>query len=119
MENNTDHILDSDSDDNSERSSKLHTKDIYRLMHREYMQSNHRPQRFVPLVFPGMSQDIIPSWLIDSNNKPYYFWPEQYKDLLWMLTKPENRVPDRTLKSDSKESTNQECDVDVDDEEPE
>ena len=95
MDNDADDNLDSDGEEQLDRSHRLHTKQIYRLMYSEYAQ-NQCTQRFVPLVFPGMTKDLIPHWLIETNNKPYYKWPEQYKDLLWMLTKPENRVPEHT-----------------------
>ncbi|WAR03008.1 CIKS-like protein [Mya arenaria] len=95
MDNDADDSMDSDEEERSGQSYQLHTKKIYKLMCSEYTQSRSS-QRFVPLVFPGMVKDLIPHWLIGSNNKPFYKWPDQYKDLLWMLTKPENRVPEHT-----------------------
>lgn len=97
MENDADDSdsYDSDGDkDLDNRPYRLHTKQIYRLMYREYVQSGQRCMRFVPLIFPGMTQEIIPPWMLDTYNRLFYFWPKQYKDLLWMLTKPENRVPE-------------------------
>ena len=97
MENDADDSDSVDSDgenDLNNRPYRLHTKNIYRLMYREYIQSSQRCNRFVPLLFPGMVQDIIPNWMLDSYNNLFYYWPKQYKDLLWMLTKPENRVPE-------------------------
>lgn len=97
MENDADdsESVDSDGENNLDnRPYRLHTKNIYRLMYREYVQSGQRCMRFVPLVFPGMTQDIIPAWMLDTYNRLFYYWPKQYKDLLWMLTKPENRVPE-------------------------
>ncbi|XP_060573968.1 uncharacterized protein LOC132731736 [Ruditapes philippinarum] len=97
MENDADDSDSVDSDgenDLNNRPYRLHTKNIYRLMYREYIQSSQRCNRFVPLLFPGMVQDIIPNWMLDNYNSLFYYWPKQYKDLLWMLTKPENRVPE-------------------------
>ncbi|XP_045176963.1 uncharacterized protein LOC123537344 [Mercenaria mercenaria] len=97
MENDADDSDSVDSDGENDlnvRPYRLHTKNIYRLMYREYVQSGQRCMRFVPLIFPGMTQDIIPAWMLDNYNGLFYYWPKQYKDLLWMLTKPENRVPE-------------------------
>lgn len=97
MENDADDSDSYDSDGDNDldnRPYRLHTKQIYRLMYREYVQSGQRCMRFVPLIFPGMTQEIIPPWMLDTYNRLFYFWPKQYKDLLWMLTKPENRVPE-------------------------
>lgn len=91
--------MDSDTEsDHDDRPHRLHTKSIYKLMHREYVQ-NGRCTRFVPLLFPGMPENIIPKWMLDPQNKRYYSWPKEYKDLLWMLTKPENRVPEHIVPS--------------------
>lgn len=88
--------VESDPDD---RPKRLHTKHIYRLMYREYIQSGNRCTRFVPVIFPGMSEDFIPKWMRDPQNRRFYQWPGEYKDLMWMLTKPENRVPEHIVPS--------------------
>jgi len=92
--------MDSETDtDRDDHPYRLHTKHIYRLMYREYIQNGHRCARFVPLIFPGMSENLIPKWMLDQNRR-FYLWPKEYKDLLWMLTKPENRVPEHIVPSD-------------------
>ncbi|ESO91556.1 hypothetical protein LOTGIDRAFT_233367 [Lottia gigantea] len=65
----------------------LHTKFIYELIYDEFKEKgNHR---CVPVILDGTSQSDIPTWLQSSMK---YIWPSQYKDLLFMLTKPEQRI---------------------------
>ncbi|BFZ16163.1 hypothetical protein BsWGS_19202 [Bradybaena similaris] len=91
---------------NSQR--QLHTREIYELMNTEYLNNQHSydgesnsgvtsPQRFVPLLFPKMTHSHVPAWM---NNGPIYIWPQQYKDLAWMLTKPQERIRARKEASD-------------------
>ena len=95
MDNDADDSDSMDSDDNRrhENPHQLHTKQIYRLMYREYLQSGSRCTRFIPLLFQGITRDLIPDWLGHLYSPLVYSWPSQYKDLLWMLTKPEKRIP--------------------------
>ncbi|CAG5120040.1 unnamed protein product [Candidula unifasciata] len=82
---------------------KLHTREIYELMNSEYLNNQHgydgesnscvtSPPRFVPLLFPKMTHSHVPAWMM---NGPAYMWPNQYKDLAWMLTKPQERIRGR------------------------
>lgn len=111
-----------DSDDNRQQENphQLHTKQIYRLMYREYLQNGSRGTRFIPLLFQGMTRDYIPDWLVSPYNPLVYVWPKQYKDLLWMLTKPEKRIPvtSRNVpdRSDSQDTTDSN-DIDIESEE--
>ena len=118
MDNDADDSDTMDEDDRrlGSKSFCLQTKQIYRLMYREYLQNNHKPGRFVPLLFQGMSDDLIPEWMMYAYSKLVYVWPVQYKDLLWMLTKPEDRVPEhiapvinRSLHSNSEDKENGEA----------
>ncbi|XP_064602096.1 uncharacterized protein LOC135468023 [Liolophura sinensis] len=67
----------------------IHTTYIYKLMQSEFVRLGSRNKRFIPLVFPGATRDDVPTWL---RNTLIYQWPSQYKDLLWMLTKPQDKV---------------------------
>lgn len=66
----------------------LHAAHVYLLMHEEY-QKTSRCSRFVPITFEGSENLQCPTWL--TRNQKYH-WPQEYKDLLWMLTKPEDRI---------------------------
>lgn len=83
-----------DNNDDNECPYQLHTKDIYRLMYQEYVQIGSQDTRFIPLLFKGATRDIIPQWMLENGNKLVYNWPEQFKDLLWMLSKPDRHVPE-------------------------
>ena len=67
-----------------------------------------------------MTRDYIPDWLVSPYNPLVYVWPKQYKDLLWMLTKPEKRIPvtSRNVpdRSDSQDTTDSN-DIDIESEE--
>lgn len=69
-----------------------HAAHIYHLMQQEY-ERTRRTSRFVPLFFEGLKLEGTPSWL---THHLVYHWPQQYKDLLWMLTKPEERIKPRS-----------------------
>lgn len=71
---------------------------IFHLMEEEY-HTTGRCSRFVPLYMEGASCDAGPSWLTSHLT---YHWPRQYKDLLWMLTKPEDRIKQRSRASPQK-----------------
>lgn len=91
------------SDSNNEHNEfpyQLHTKHIYRLMYSEYLQNGGSmgSTRFVPLLFKDVSRDIIPQWMLETCSKLVYHWPDEFKDLLWMLTKPDRHVPEHTPK---------------------
>lgn len=122
MDNDADDSDSMDSDDNQrlENPHQLHTKQIYRLMYRESLQSGSRSPRFIPLLFQGMTRNLIPNWLVNPYNSLVYVWPKQYKDLLWMLTKPEKRIPitSRNVpdRSDSQDTTDSN-DIDIESEE--
>lgn len=75
----------------SSSSGLLHAAYIYQLMLDEYQVSG-RCTRFVPLSFEGSCKGQGPGWL---TGQLVYHWPRQYKDLLWMLTKPEERIKQR------------------------
>ena len=51
--------------------------------------------RIILLVMDGSSslKKAVPPWL---KSQLSYFWPGQYKDLLWTLTKPEDRIKQRS-----------------------
>lgn len=121
MDNDADDSDSMDSDDNRqlENSHQLHTKQIYRLMYREYLQVGSRSMRFIPLLFEGIKRDLIPDWLVNPYSPLVYDWPKQYKDLLWMLTKPEKRIPvtSRNVpeRSDSQDTTDSN-DIDIESE---
>ncbi|XP_050409080.1 uncharacterized protein LOC126824021 isoform X2 [Patella vulgata] len=74
----------------SSSSDGLHTKFIYDMMYREFIQNGNNNKRFVPVILEGTSHDDLPRWLLNQTVK--YTWPSQYKDLLWMLTRPEERI---------------------------
>ncbi|KAK7471747.1 hypothetical protein BaRGS_00035629, partial [Batillaria attramentaria] len=76
----------------ADSSGLLHAAHIYRLMQEEFQRTG-KCSRFVPLYFEGSSSGQGPSWL--TRQLVYYHWPRQYKDLLWMLTKPEERIKQR------------------------
>ena len=76
----------------------LHSAYIYQLMREEY-QNMGRCSRFVPLYMEGSPCDAGPSWLTSHLS---YQWPRQYKDLLWMLTKPEDRIKQKSKLSPQK-----------------
>lgn len=82
---------------NSNRSPReiLHASQIYKLMCDEYQRTNCC-SRFVLLYVEGSPRDGYPAWLTDCL---VYNWPHQYKDLLWMLTKPEERIKQRPSSS--------------------
>ena len=73
----------------------LHTAYVYQLMEEEF-QATRRCSRFVPLFMEGSAGVAGPSWLTSHLS---YHWPRQYKDLLWMLTKPEDRIKQRSRTS--------------------
>ena len=118
MDNDADDSDSMDSDENHhlENPHQLHTKQVYRLMRREFLQRGPRSLRFIPLLFQGIPQDLIPDWLVNPYNPLVYNWPSQYKDLLWMLTKPEKRIPvtNRNIpdRSSSQETTDSN-DIDI------
>ncbi|KAK6189808.1 hypothetical protein SNE40_001798 [Patella caerulea] len=74
----------------SSSSDGLHTKFLYDMMYREFTQNGNINKRFVPVILEGTSHDDLPRWLLNQTVK--YTWPSQYKDLLWMLTRPEERI---------------------------
>ena len=76
----------------------LHAAHIYQLMREEY-QSTGRCSRFVPLYMEGSACQAGPTWL---TSHLCYHWPRQYKDLLWMLTKPEDRIKQKSRPSPQK-----------------
>ncbi|XP_041367667.1 uncharacterized protein LOC121382208 [Gigantopelta aegis] len=80
-------------DGDSFSDNKLHTKYIYKLMVGEHDTNQHRSLRYVPVLMEGVTHDLIPGWLQQTT---VYRWPVQYKDLLWMLSKPEERINPRT-----------------------
>ncbi|KAL5006974.1 hypothetical protein ScPMuIL_015780 [Solemya velum] len=69
--------------------NSLHTKYIYKLMHTEFVQKNSNNKRFVPLIFDNATRSDVPRWL---QSLIVYKWPQDWKDLMWMLTKPEERI---------------------------
>ncbi|KAI8781215.1 hypothetical protein BgiBS90_018566 [Biomphalaria glabrata] len=73
---------------------KLHTKEIFSLMENEHLKSNGngaaRQVQIVPLMFGGMQPTGLPTWM--TANRPVYRWPDQYLDLAWLLTKPQERI---------------------------
>ncbi|XP_067654809.1 uncharacterized protein [Haliotis asinina] len=83
--------------------SQLHTRYIYSLMLKEY-KDHARNTRFVPVLFKSSDEQYLPSWL---QRTLKYSWPSQYKDLLWMLTRPEDRIkPKPKLFSESISQSN-------------
>ena len=68
---------------------ELHIQYIYSLMLAELERNGHRNSRVIPLLFDGSEQVHIPDWL---NGTFVYLWPNQYRDLLWCLTKPHTRI---------------------------
>ena len=73
----------------------LHSTYIYQLMQEEFQRVGHCT-RFVPLYMEGSACREGPAWL---TGHVAYHWPRQYKDLLWMLTKPEDRIKQRSSRS--------------------
>ncbi|XP_076471273.1 uncharacterized protein LOC143301108 [Babylonia areolata] len=73
----------------------LHAAYIYQLMQEEYL-SSKTCSRFVPLYMDESLCGQGPPWLTGHLS---YQWPRQYKDLLWMLTKPEDRIRQRARPS--------------------
>ncbi|XP_046364939.1 uncharacterized protein LOC124141086 [Haliotis rufescens] len=83
--------------------SQLHTRYIYAQMLKEYRQ-HEKNTRFVPVLFQDSDELYLPSWLKKTLK---YSWPSQYKDLLWMLTRPEDRIkPKPKLFSESTSQSN-------------
>ncbi len=67
-------------------------------MENEY-RTKSKNTRFIPVMFEGISSELLPNWL---QNSLKYHWPSQFKDLLWMLTRPEERIkPKAKLFSES------------------
>ncbi|KAK3592508.1 hypothetical protein CHS0354_013843 [Potamilus streckersoni] len=83
---------DADMEEENDNLNQLNTKYIYKEMYEEYLRNNNHSNRFIPLLFDGVVVDDIPVWMQDMLR---YEWPKQYKDLFWMLTKPEERVRQR------------------------
>lgn len=73
---------------------ELHIQYIYSLMLAEHEQNGHRNCKIIPLLFEGSDNGHIPRWL---RNSFFYSWPNQYRDLLWCLTKPHTRIKPRSL----------------------
>ena len=83
----------------------LHAPEIYQLMVKEYQRDNTRGDqarssrsRFVPLYMDGGNCEKGPAWLTGNLS---YMWPSQYKDVLWMLTKPEERIKLKSISQSS------------------
>ncbi|BFZ05062.1 hypothetical protein BsWGS_08101 [Bradybaena similaris] len=85
----------SDRSVSSVKEYRLHAREIYQLLSKHLYRFHNNPTAIakspcvIPLLFDKMMQNHIPNCMI---REPTYRWPEEYMNLAWLLTKPEERI---------------------------